>query len=152
MEQFFEDYLQALQTLSRDFQAAIAGLPVEALDWVPGTEMNSLCALVVHTTAAARFWIGDVALGEDSRRDRDAEFKARGMSAVDLAARFAALEDYARAALPRITLADLSAQRPVPNRSMTTTAGWAILHALEHTSLHLGHAQIMRQLWDQNLT
>ena len=149
MEQFFEDYLQALQTLSRDFQAAIAGLPVEALDWVPGTERNSF---FLHTTASVRFWIGDVALGEGSRRDRYAEFKARGKSAVSLAARFAALEDYARAALPRITLADLSAQRPVPNRSMTTTAGWAILHALEHTSLHLGHAQIMRQLWDQNLT
>lgn len=152
MEQFFEDYLQALQTLNKDFQAAIAGLPVEALDWVPGTEMNSLCVLVVHTTAAARFWIGDVALGEDSRRDRDAEFKARGMSALDLAARFAALEDYARAVLPRITLGSLSALRPVPNRDTTVTVGWALLHALEHTGLHLGHAQLMRQLWDQKLT
>ena len=152
MEQFFADYLQSLHTLSADFQAAIAGLPAEALDWVPGSEINSLCVLAVHTTAAARFWIGDVALGEDSGRDREAEFKAHGLTAADLAAHFTALEDYVRAALPRITLAGLSALRQVPNRDMTATVGSALLHALEHTGLHLGHAQLMRQLWDQRLT
>ena len=26
---------------------------------------------------------------------------------------------------------------------------WALLHALEHTAIHLGHMQIMRQLWEQ---
>jgi hypothetical protein len=27
--------------------------------------------------------------------------------------------------------------------------GWALLHALEHTAIHLGHIQITQQLWDQ---
>jgi hypothetical protein len=30
----------------------------------------------------------------------------------------------------------------------TITAGWALNHALAHTALHIGHAQITRQLWD----
>jgi hypothetical protein len=26
---------------------------------------------------------------------------------------------------------------------------WSLLHALEHTALHLGHMQLTRQLWEQ---
>jgi hypothetical protein len=26
---------------------------------------------------------------------------------------------------------------------------WALLHALEHTTLHLGQIQLTRQLWEQ---
>ena len=53
--------------------------------------MNSLCVLVVHVCGSARFWIGDVVLGESSNRDRASEFVARGLSKDELKARFAAM-------------------------------------------------------------
>ena len=32
----------------------------------------------------------------------------------------------------------------------TVTCGWALLHALDHAYLHLGHVQITCQLWRQS--
>lgn len=148
MEPIFADYLERLQGLHKDFIAAFDGLPAEALDWVPGADMNSLCVLVVHTTGATRYWIG-VALDEIPERDRAAEFRAHGLSADELRARFAIVEDDTRQALERLTLADLTGLRTIPQRTWQVTANWALLHALEHVGLHLGHAQITRQLWDQ---
>lgn len=149
MEQFFVDYLERLQTLDRDFIAAFDDLPAEALDWVPGADMNSFVVLVVHTTAATRFWVGDAALGDPSNRDRAAEFQAKGLTHDELKARFAALESYAAGALERLTPADFAATSPVQYSGKPVTKGWALLHALEHVGLHLGHAQITRQLWQQ---
>jgi hypothetical protein len=70
------------------------------------------------------------------------------LSADELKAHFAAVEDYAQKNLGRITLADMGTMRTLP-RPEPVTAAWALLHALEHVGLHLGHAQITRQLWDQ---
>lgn len=149
MEQFFADYFQQLQNLHQEFIAAFDGLPVEALDWAVGQDINSICVLVVHTTGATRFWVGDVAMGESSNRNRGAEFEARGLSVAELAARFAVVEEYVRGALQRLTLADLATIQPVPGRNQESSIGAALLHALEHTGLHVGHAQLMRQLWQQ---
>ncbi len=152
MEPFFANYLERLQALDRDFVASFDDLPGEALDWIPGAEMNSFGILVVHVTGASRYWIGDVALGESSNRHRSEEFEARGLSHDELKARFAALEAYVSGALERLSVADLGAARASKNSTgdvKPTTVGWALLHALEHTALHLGHAQITRQLWDQ---
>ncbi len=150
MEAFFVDYLKILQALHRDFIATFEDLPAEALDWVPGVEMNSFGILVVHTTGAARFLISDGALGEPFKRDRAAEFQTHGLSAEELKARFTTLESYVESALERITLADLATVHTIPQRDGSTrdvTAGWALLHVIDHTGLHLGHAQITRQLW-----
>jgi uncharacterized damage-inducible protein DinB len=149
MEPLFTDYFERVQALHRDFIATFKGLPAEALDWIPGDEMNSFCILVVHVTAATRYWIGDVGLGEPSNRNRDAEFQAKGLSAAELQARFASVEDYVRAGLERLTLADLAVMRSATGRDTQVSGGWALLHALQHTGLHLGHAQITRQLWQQ---
>ncbi len=152
VEQFFEVYLERLQTLSREFIASFSDLPAEALDWVPGEEMNSFCVLVVHTTGSARFWIGDVVFDEPSNCVRADEFKARGLSADELKSRFAALDTYVSNGLERVSFADLATVKPFrhPNTDVVgITSGWALLHALQHTALHLGHAQITRQLWQQ---
>src|SRR5215813_6526656 len=105
MEAFFVDYMERLQELNRDFIATFDDLPAEALDWSPGADMNSFCVLVVHTTASARFWIGDAALGDPSNRVRADEFKAHGLSTDALKARFATLEAYVSAGLEHLTLA-----------------------------------------------
>lgn len=149
MEAFFVDYLERLNSLMADFIKTFEDLPDEALDWVPGADMNSLTVLVAHITGSTRYWIGDVALGESSNRDRASEFVAHGLSKAELKARFAALQDYTRGAVERLPLSDFSAERRTPDGKRTVTVGWAILHALEHMAAHLGHAQITRQLWQQ---
>ena len=149
MEPFCTEYLEVLKTLHRDFIKAFDGLPDEALDWIPGEEMNSLCVLVVHTTGSTRWWIG-IALGDPPERNRDLEFQANGLRVAELQARFATLEEYAQNGLERFSLADMATTHSVPNRGdWRVSSAWALLHALEHIGLHLGHAQITRQLWEQ---
>ena len=84
MEQLFEDYLERLSVIHSEFETTIAGLPQEALDWVPGTDMTALGALIVHVSEAMRYWVGEVAAGINANRDREAEFVAHGRSEAEL--------------------------------------------------------------------
>ena len=150
MEQFFVDYLEILHTLSRDFIATFDDLPVEALDWVPGVEMNSFDILVVHTVGAALYFLSDIVSSESTNRNRALEFQAKGLTHDELKAKFAALETYAHSLCERLTLADLATSRAVTLRDGTVrqmSNAYAMQHVLDHTGLHLGHAQITRQLW-----
>ena len=147
MQTFFKDYLDILQACHTDILKALDGLPSAALDWTSGPEMNSISVMVFHLTGAERYWIGDVAAQEPSDRDRDSEFKVHdvGMDAVRKR-----LDDslaYARRILTKLTLQDLGASRISPRDGREFTVAWALLHALEHATLHLGHIQITRQLW-----
>lgn len=149
MHQLFNDYLKLLAELHADFEKTLAGLPVEALDWTPGPDMNSQCVLVVHVTGSTRFWVGEVAAGIPANRDRAAEFRASGLDEAALKERLAANREFVRQVFEQLSLDNLLVSRVVAGRSQEVTAGEAILHALEHTALHVGHAQITRQLWDQ---
>jgi len=144
---FYDDLFHRFQEFHADIARALDGLPAEAMDWVPGPEMNSLAVLVVHVTGSERYWIGDVALSEPSNRVRDEEFLVCGMTVDQLRQRLTAADDYARAAFARLSLADLETVRTSPRNNKTFTIGWSIVHALEHTALHTGHIQITRQLW-----
>jgi uncharacterized damage-inducible protein DinB len=149
MERFFTDYHSLLQKCHNDILQAIEGLPSEALDWVPGEDMNSINVLLFHTTGSVRYWIGDVAVQESSNRDREAEFKVRGLETDILRKRLADNLDYARTVCEKLTLADLEAVRVLASDGRQTTVAWALLHALEHATLHLGQIQLTRQLWEQ---
>ena len=78
MDMLFVEIADRLDALHSDMVRAIAGLPIKALDWSPGPEMNSLAVLAVHAAGAERFWIGDMVGQAPSGRDRDAEFHALG--------------------------------------------------------------------------
>jgi uncharacterized damage-inducible protein DinB len=150
MHTVFADFLQRLDDLFKDLEKTIDGLPQEALDWVPGDDMNSLCVLVVHTCGTMRYWIGDMGVGDPSGRVRANEFNVSGFTVDELRARLAESLTYAQKALNDLTLEDLSKSLPSPNHDHREfNVGWSLFHALEHTALHVGHAQIVRQLWDQ---
>ena len=145
MLSILEDYLERLQALHADMRSAIEGLPQEALDWVPGKDINSLCALVVHTAGAERYWIGDVVGGEPSGRDRAAEFRTHGLDGATLKARLAAALAHSQTVLEELTLPDLEETYVSPRDGRQFTGAWCLAHAVEHTALHLGHMQIPRQ-------
>jgi uncharacterized damage-inducible protein DinB len=145
----FEEYLSALERLHDGVAQAIAGLPLEALDWVPGPDIPSLAVLVVHLTGAQRYWIGDVVGQDPSGRDRAAEFRVSGLDAAALRARLDQTLTHSRGVLEDLTVKDMDTIRVSPRDGREYTVAWALCHALEHTALHLGHIQIVRQLWDQ---
>lgn len=149
MQQFFTDYLNLLQDCHNSILEAIDGLPSEALDWVPGQDMNSISVLVFHTTGSVRFWIGDIVAQQSSNRDRDAEFRVRGVGMDVLKKRLADNLEYARTALNKMSLRNLETTRINPADGSELTVAWALLHALEHATSHLGQIQITRQLWEQ---
>ncbi|MGA2504164.1 MAG: DinB family protein [Anaerolineales bacterium] len=147
MTKFYNDLIDRLSELHTDIGKSLEGLPVEALDWVPGPEMNSLSVLVFHLTGSERYWIG-VAINEAPERDREAEFRTKGVSAEELKARLVSADEFARESLASLSLKDLEAARHSPRNDKSFSAGWCLAHALEHSALHTGHIQITRQLWD----
>lgn len=145
-DQFFADYLERLEGLQHRLHQAVRDLPAEALDWSPGPEMNSMAVLLAHITGVLHEGI-DLALDNPPSRVRAQEFQTHGVSSTEMLRRLDAVIDYARAALPRLGLADLAQARQ--DEDGTITCGWALLHALEHAYLHLGHIQVTCQMWRQ---
>jgi uncharacterized damage-inducible protein DinB len=150
VQKFFTDYLNLLEDSHREILEALDGLPPAALDWTAGPEMNSISVLVFHLTGAERYWIGDVAAQDPKERDRDAEFRVRDVGIEMLKARLADNLEYARNALNNFTIQDLEAIRVSARDGRNYSVAWALLHALDHTALHLGQIQITRQLWEQS--
>ncbi len=147
MHEFYESYYERLQTLHREIGAAIADLPPEALDWQPLPAMNSLTVLVMHVAGAERYWIGDVAGQDPSGRNRPAEFESRGLDLPALQERLEQTLAHSLAVLQRLALTDLDQPRLSPRNGETFSVGWALLHALEHSAIHLGHIHAGRDLW-----
>lgn len=145
---FCEAYVRELEALYGDIQRSITGLPQEALDWVPGENMNSINVLVAHATGAQRFLAGDLVAGIPSNRNRDAEFQAKGLSALDLSELLSLAFRATRTALEQLTEADLNAAQPRTKDGRSYTVAAALLHALGHTAEHAGHVQLTRQMWD----
>jgi uncharacterized damage-inducible protein DinB len=149
MQKFSEILFDRFHQLHSDIGEALAGLPEEAMDWKPGPDMNSVSVLIVHLAGAERYWIGDVAHGDPSNRDREAEFRAIGLDKAALNKLLADLDIYSKATFETLELADLEKLRFSPRDNRQFSVGWAIAHALEHTATHLGHVQILRQLWER---
>ena len=149
MQTFFKNYLNLLQGCHNDIFEALEGLPPTALDWTPGQEMNSISVLLFHLTGSERYWIGDIAAQESSNRDRDAEFRVHDVDMDVLKKRLADNLEYAINVLDKMDIQDLETTG-VTTSGNEVTVGWALLHALEHATLHLGQIQLTRQLWEQS--
>jgi uncharacterized damage-inducible protein DinB len=152
MQTFFTDYTNLLEERHNEILEAIEGLPPAALDWSPGTDMNSINVLVFHLTGAERYWIGNIAAQDPKERDRDAEFRVHGVEIDVLKKRLADNLEYAQQALSNFTSQDLETECISGRDERSFTVAWALLHALEHTTLHLGQIQLTRQLWEQGKT
>ncbi len=146
---FFADYQERLDNLRHGLYLEIKDLPAEALDWVPGIEMNSVVVLLAHTAGSLRYWIGDVALRDPSGRVRESEFQTQGLPGTELLHRLDIVFDYLSSVLPRLHWDDLAQERRIGEDRVVSCA-WALLHALEHGYLHLGHIQLTCQLLKQS--
>ena len=148
MHPLLEDYFDRLTQLHDEIKAALDGLAPEALDWVPGEGMNSLAVLVTHTAGSERFWIAQMAGGQDVERVRSEEFEAQDLTVEKLVERLDASLAENRHTLEALTVDDLARILPHPD-GREFRVGWSLLHALDHVAQHTGHIQLTRQLWDQ---
>lgn len=149
--------LSTLRKLVDEIFIQLDGIPEHDLNtWLPRDGMrdvNSFYALAAHALGAGEFWILEAAGGRQVDRNRTAEFGASG-SLEQLKARYERwLEDSAKvlATLDDATLASIYRRPDDPERGMWATSrsrAECILHAVEHTGIHLGHLQLQRQLWD----
>jgi uncharacterized damage-inducible protein DinB len=147
------DYVDRLSSIHEEMDGVLDGLPIEAMDWAPGPEMNSLAVLVSHIAGAQRYWVGEVAAGDpvgsERGAEREAEFAASGLDAGALRERLAEALAHSRSALQRVTEEDVERIRELRPGGPTYTVLWPLAHALQHTATHLGHMQLTRQLWEQ---
>lgn len=153
MQPLLQDYLERRNNLHQEILESIDGLLPEELDWTPlketHSDMNSINVLVTHLCGAERYWIGDVILGDPSERVRASEFEVRELNSENLAEKIFAATVYARTSLEKIEIGSLGIEKTKLRDGHAVTAGWARLHALEHTAIQLGHSQIRRQRWDE---
>ena len=154
MSREIADYIGLMQRQRAELLGALDGLPVAALDWTPLPEATSSLAMLAHHCAGVlRFWIVEGLTGQDTQRDRPAEFAARGQDAGALATLINAAYDEAEAALKEIDPAVLDEERPITlnhhMRGQVSTPRYVCLTlAINHVSEHVGHMQLTRQLWE----
>ena len=150
MTMLFADYLERLTSLHDELKTAVHDLPPVALDWQPDPNMNTFNILITHTARSERYWIGDMIGRDPSGRVRAQEFETTGLTAVSLTTLLDETLAHSRAVLEAITLADLdTAYESALHNGRSFRVAWSLAHNLEHVAIHLGHAQILRQLWDQ---
>lgn len=148
MISFAETFLSLLRSTHDAAKRALTGLPPEALDWVPGPEMNSLTVLATHTAGAERLLIGTMVGGRATRRNRDEEFSAAGATVEDLYRILDEALAESEAVLTELAREDLEKTTRSPISGREFPVSWALLHGLEHTANHVGHMEVTRQLWD----
>jgi hypothetical protein len=107
---------------------------------------------VAHIAGAERYLVGDVALEDPSHRDRPAEFLTKGLVVPELLSKLKDSETYMQRAFESLTLDDLDMTRRHPRDGRQVKVSWSLLQALEHTAMHVGHVQLVRQLWEQRST
>ena len=143
-------YLERIEDLRNQVRRLLADHPPEALNWRPiegdgDQAMNSPAALATHIAGAEHFWIGEVVGGHPPTRDRDAEFSTHAASAAELVELLEETGAETRMVFSALNEADLEGVREA--RERTIPVRWCLLHALDHTALHLGHMQLTYQLW-----
>jgi Protein of unknown function (DUF664) len=147
----FEDSLEQLRL-------AISGAAPAALNRRPaGDDTNSITVLATHAMLSTRMWLGCALDMTVPPRDRPEEFLVTADGADELLGFMDKIADECRALLGAEASFDASAPRVEPPTSPgeisidTTTAGWALLHAVEHLGEHAGQAALTRQVLDQAL-
>ena len=106
----------------------------------PGT--NSVAALIVHCAAVAPWWLGHVALGDPTQRDRESEFEATATIA-ELHALVAASLAASMEALRRLEAGEGSdgGGRQFLLDGDASDAG-VVIHVIEELFQHLGHIDL----------
>jgi uncharacterized damage-inducible protein DinB len=108
-----------------------------------GADTNAVAALVIHCCAVTEFWIGHVALGRPSDRDRESEFSSAA-TVPELHALVASTVSQVGEDLAAIdegrTQADRTGRQFLEGGDESD--GAIVLHVMEELYQHLGHMEL----------
>ena len=143
-----------IRRIAADAVATLQGLTAGQLNWKTGEDgSNTMFAIATHMVAMGEYWVLCLVGGADVVRDRQAEFHAVG-SAAEIVLR---LQNWSQACdvictgLGSEVLAEI-ARVPVEYLQSGGFGSGALskreclVHVVEHSALHLGQLQILRQL------
>jgi uncharacterized damage-inducible protein DinB len=144
-----DDILDSLRWL----RESVAGLPVEALDWSPGPDSNSITVLVCHALPSARFWVRAGSGENPSHREyaeteRREAFEMRGESERFLLDMLTNYEADIGVALSKGTEEHLAATYIMDDEPDEEQSGpYCLVHAASHLREHAGQVALTRDLW-----
>ncbi|MCS7060049.1 MAG: DinB family protein [Anaerolineae bacterium] len=156
-----ETYRRVLDELYAQMDEVLDGLTPEALVWRPFESSpwkgpsGQLGWIIAHGLSSTVYLLrlAEYCAGKreyssvEGDRGRD-EFTAADHEPTKLRERARVSRALAHDILAGFTPVELDAERPHPKRpERIFTARHSIVHALEHLSQHIGHAQLTRQLW-----
>lgn len=122
----------------------VEDLDEAAARWSPVTSGTSLLALTKHLTVVERYWVVHRFAGQDLDLPPQSWLE---LNADDTVASVVA--DYrAAAADSDAILAGVSIDTPTARSRSHRTLGWILVHLVEETARHAGHADIIRELHD----
>ncbi len=115
----------------------VASLREEQVWWRPNQASNSIGNLILHLNGNVYQWLVASFNGQQDRRNRPAEFAAKGeATAADLLGRLGATLDAAAAVLDRLTAEELLA--PYEIQGYHVRGLDAVYQVVEHFGLHYG--------------
>lgn len=121
----------------------IDGLDEEQARWKPTEQANSLLTLVVHLTGVELGWFQGVIAGGEISRVRDAEFGSPDTTVAEAISGYREQCERSNAVLAETGSLDA----PCPGEPGYSVR-WVLLHMIEETARHAGHADITRELID----
>lgn len=149
--------IRLMQDYPMEIGACLDVLDDEQIWWRAHEDVNAVANLVLHLAGSNHFYLEHVIRGQELRRDRDAEFAARGtlsrLQLIDLWARSVRATGAVLATLAPSELADVTERTGKP-----LTVGHIVLHVTHHNALHVGQilcltkmlrAGVIRDLWKQ---
>jgi hypothetical protein len=145
------DLLEYLRrTIPRDlqtFQREIELFPSDDAVWqtVPGIT-NPAGTLALHIGGNLRHYLGAILGGSGYVRDRDAEFRLRGVPRRDLVENLVGAREVVTRTLQTLSPETLQAAYPESLGGVTLRTDWFLLHLGTHLAFHLGQAGYLRRM------
>lgn len=142
---------QVLSEQKMAMREVINAVGDEGLNWLPGgnEETNSIAQMLSHALEAERF-LAATAVDATIDRNREAQFQVANVTVNDLLANIDQTEQIVNGYIAQFTSAHVGQEftRGTGQGSRTRSGGWWLLHAVEHSSEHIGQAHLTRQLFD----
>ena len=110
--------------------------------WRPTERASSLLNLIVHLTGVERNWSENVIAGNQIERDRGAEFLELDTTVAD------AIAGYRKACERTNEIARECKPEDPCKGEPGYMVRWVLVHLIEETARHTGHADITRELLD----
>jgi uncharacterized damage-inducible protein DinB len=132
-----------LRALAREVEA----YPDEAALWqLPEGILNSAGTLVLHLTGNIQHYLGARLGNTGYKRDRPAEFSARGVPREALLRQIEAARGAVRSTVQKLTAEALELDFPEVVGGMRVVTGEYLVHLVSHFDYHLGQVNYHRRL------